>query len=101
MRDFLECFGLRRRFSYLVGLDNRISYTVHGDAVNVAARLEQLNKNYGTYLLMDQATIDSLSLPMPVQFVDEVKIRGKERFVRVFRHDLDAMAGKQADSISS
>jgi class 3 adenylate cyclase len=73
-----------------VGSDNRVSYTVHGDAVNLAARLEQLNKDFGSHLLIDEATIDALTLPMPVKFVDEVQIRGKERFVRVYRHDVDA-----------
>ena len=63
---------------------------MHGDAVNLAARLEQLNKRFSSYMLIDQATIDALTVPMPVKFVDEVQIRGKERYVRVYRHDVDA-----------
>lgn len=44
-----------------VGGGGRQSYTVHGDAVNVAARLEALNKEYGTVLILAQSTAQMLS----------------------------------------
>jgi adenylate cyclase len=42
-----------------IGADDLLIYTVHGDEVNLAARLEQLNKDYGTYILVSEQTRDA------------------------------------------
>ena len=42
-----------------VGTPDRLLYTVHGDEVNVAARLEQLNKSTGTMVLATESTVQA------------------------------------------
>ncbi len=60
-----------------VGARNRLLYTVHGDEVNVAARLEQLNKKYGTYLLATESTVKAAGAGFNFRRVDEVTVRGR------------------------
>ncbi len=72
-----------------VGSDTRLTYTVHGDAVNLAARLEQLNKGLGTHLLVDEETVRRLGDQAPLEFVDEVKVRGRDSSVRIYTRKAD------------
>ena len=58
-----------------VGGGGRQSYTVHGDTVNLAARLEALNKVYGTSLLVSQSTTDLLR-QANLEKIGEAEIRG-------------------------
>jgi adenylate cyclase len=66
-----------------IGSGARINYTVHGDAVNVAARLEQLNKEHGTLGLVSGTTVERLKGEYKFKSLGETQIRGKRSPVQI------------------
>ncbi len=68
-----------------VGSRDRLLYTVHGDEVNIAARLEQLNKKYGTYLLASESTVRAAGAGFAFERVDELAVRGRSLPTVVYR----------------
>lgn len=67
-----------------VGSPQRKEYTVIGDTVNLAARLEQLTKEMGAQLLVSQSVLDAVPCDRAVD-LGRVEIRGYEEKVRVWR----------------
>lgn len=67
-----------------VGSRDRLIFTVHGDEVNVAARLEQLNKQYGSYILASERTVRAAGGGFAFEAVGEVTVCGRATPTRTF-----------------
>ncbi|MEZ5319851.1 MAG: hypothetical protein R2752_20785, partial [Vicinamibacterales bacterium] len=53
-------------------------------AVNLASRLESLNKDHGTRILISEATRSQLTTPVPTRLIGDVKVKGKSQAVVVY-----------------
>jgi len=69
------------------------SYTVIGDAVNLGARLESLNKEHGTTIIVSAATVALLKAPPPLRPLGRVVVKGKSVAVEIFEVLVDGTAG--------
>ncbi len=67
-----------------IGSSERMNYTIIGDSVNLAARLEGANKAYGTNIMLSEATVHHLHDHAVVRPLDIVAVKGKNEGVIVY-----------------
>jgi adenylate cyclase len=67
-----------------IGSTAIMSYTVIGDAVNLGARLESLNKEYGTRIIISEATRGRLKGQYDIRPLGSVTVKGKSQPVAIF-----------------
>ncbi len=67
-----------------MGSDLRFNYTVMGDAVNLASRLEGLNKDYQTSILISESTYHSVRSQVTARKLGRAQVRGKQVPVPIY-----------------